>query len=365
MANYKGKRPGTRRIIIWWKGHRREWVIEGTKKEADLFEAKKKLELRVQEPTERRVDARFSQLCEEYAVHAERHLKKTTWRSRTSQLASLIEFFGQKKVSELSAGLVDAYKRQRTADKLLNVSINNELRVMRAVLNWGKELGHDIPPLKWRRLPPQGAPRPKAFTSDEISLLLSKCRVHSPTMLPLLIFLVNTGCRKGEAIAAEWSWMDFEAGLIRIPSNEHWQPKNGKPREIPMADAVRAVLSGPRMHPRWVFPTQSGTHVAGSEPRSWQRRLEFPRESWQRVMKAANLTGGPHQLRHTYASHFLQKVPEMKLLAAVLGHSTTRVTELYSHLLPGHLERARNAVNLSPETTAVAVGRATGTHKKQ
>lgn len=358
MPNYKGKRPGTRRIILWHKGSRREWVIEGSKKEADLFEAKKKLELRVQQPNERRVDARFSQLCEEYALHAERHLKKTTWRSRTSQLASLIEFFGQTKTTEFTPGLVDAYKRERLAAKLLNVSINNELRVLRAVLNWGRELGHDVPQLKWKRLPPRGAPRPKAFTLDEMSRLLTACQRHSPSLLPILIFLVNTGCRKGESIAAEWSWMDFDAGLIRIPSNEHWQPKNGKPRDIPMADAVRAILtSGPRLHPRWVFPTQSGTHIAGTEPRSWQQRLEFPRESWQRVMKAAELTGGPHQLRHTYASLFLQNTPELSLLARILGHSQTRITEIYSHLLPGHLDRAKNAVNLSVEIAVVTVGR--------
>jgi hypothetical protein len=38
----------------------------------------------------------------------------------------------------------------------------------------------------------------------------------------------------------------------------------------------------------------------------------------------------------------------MFLLAQVLGHSHQRVTALYSHLLPGHLLRARDAVNMAP-----------------
>ncbi len=59
-------------------------------------------------------------------------------------------------------------------------------------------------------------------------------------------------------------------------------------------------------------------------------------------------------MRHTFASHFLQKVPDLFLLAQVLGHSHQRLTELYAHLLPDHLARARNAVNLGPTLQTVA-----------
>ena len=78
-------------------------------------------------------------------------------------------------------------------------------------------------------------------------------------------------------------------------------------------------------------------------------------DSWRKVMNEAGLTGGPHQLRHTFASHFLHETRDLKLLAEVMGHSHERVTELYAHLLPGHLDRARNAVNLGPETAVVTV----------
>lgn len=50
-------------------------------------------------------------------------------------------------------------------------------------------------------------------------------------------------------------------------------------------------------------------------------------------------------------------VPDLFPLAHVLGHSHQRVTELDAHLLPGHLARARNALNLSPmlQTAAATV----------
>jgi hypothetical protein len=45
----------------------------------------------------------------------------------------------------------------------------------------------------------------------------------------------------------------------------------------------------------------------------------------------------------------------MFLLAKILGHSHSRVTEIYSHLLPDHLARARNAVDIAPKTLAIAL----------
>jgi site-specific recombinase XerD len=50
--------------------------------------------------------------------------------------------------------------------------------------------------------------------------------------------------------------------------------------------------------------------------------------------------------RHTYASHFLVNVPDLPYLAQILGHSSIRITELYSHMLPGRLNRAKNAVSI-------------------
>jgi integrase len=107
-----------------------------------------------------------------------------------------------------------------------------------------------------------------------------------------------------------------------------------------MADAVRAVLAGPRKHARWVFPN------------AWGRRFkDFPHAQYWLARDKAGLRGGPHTTRHTYASHFLANFTgpnALQVLADILGHSATKVTEIYAHLLPGHLDAARNAVNLSP-----------------
>ena len=358
MANYRGRRPGTRRIVIWSEGRPLEWIFEGSKGDAAKFEAQQKLELAAREGARRAVP-RFSKLCEEYALHAEQHLKATTWRVRVFQLANLIEFFGQKPADAISVPMVDAYKANRRdmlavrgpnvtkKERVEPSTVNAELRVLRTIFTWATDAGYRMPKVKWKKLPVRGEGRAKAFTTEELDrLYVALRRTGSPSLVALVIFMVNTGCRKGEAIEARWEWVDLESGLLSIPSNKYWQPKNGKPREVPLSDAVKAILSGPRTHPTHLFASNHNKPL-----------LHFPKEAWGLAVDAAGIAGGPHQLRHTYASHFLKTTPDLPLLGKIMGHSTAKVTELYAHLLPGHLERARNAVNLAPQTMAVTMAK--------
>lgn len=351
MPNYPGKRKGTRRIVIWAKlegeakSRPREWVITGTKTDADDYEARKRIDLLQQKgAAEFRTVPTFEVFCvERYKPHAKSHLKESTWsKVRRYQVETLCKHFGGIKLSELAVLDVERFKEQRTQGGTGASSVNNELRVFRTILNYAKSLGIPIPELKFKKLPVRGQGRVKAWTDDEVQRLYKAAREKVPELVPMLIFLLNTGCRKGEAIAAEWSWMDIEAEMVRIPSNPAWQPKNGLPREVPMGDAVRAALAAQPRSSAYVFPTKFGTPYA-----------TFPKDLYWEVRDAAKLTGGVHTTRHTFASHFLKKLPDMKLLASVMGHSHQRVTELYSHMLPDHLARARNAVSLLPEVSAV------------
>lgn len=362
MPNYRGRRAGTRRVVIWKDNKAHEWIVDGTKADGDRFEAAKRIEIEAHPVTATRTVPTFFEFsAEHYQPHAEQHLKASTWNVRRYQLANLIAFFGPMKLTQIGTRECETYKRtnlgrvrkvKHRTYKAGAVGLNNELRVLGKVLNYAKELGYPVSALKTKRLPVRGRGRIRAWTAPELAKLWEACRKESPALLPLLIFLVNTGCRKGEGIAAEWPWMDLEKGMVRIPSNEYWQPKNGLPREVPMSDAVRAILSGERRSPTWVFAT-----------RSKRRFSRFPEKTFTKVRDMAGLTGGPHQLRHTFAAHFLQAVPDLFLLSQILGHSHQRVTELYAHLLPDHLGRARNAVNLAP-TMAVTMAKRSTPRKK-
>jgi len=108
----------------------------------------------------------------------------------------------------------------------------------------------------------------------------------------------------------------------------------------------------------WVFPVETDRASRGGRSHTkGERYATWPKHKWSRALKLAtalakkadrkarDIVGGPHRLRHTYASTFLSVKPDLFALAKVLGHSHSRVTELYAHLLPEHLAATRNVVS--------------------
>ncbi|MGO9714371.1 MAG: hypothetical protein ACLQBL_36300 [Polyangiaceae bacterium] len=130
MANYKGRRTGTRRIVIWARGQRHEWIVEGTKADGEAFAARKRLELDAG-GLSTRVAPIFSEFCKhQYRPYAETNLKESTWRKvRVYQLATLEGFFGRMKLTEIITEEIESYKRARIRS-VRPTSVNNELRVL-------------------------------------------------------------------------------------------------------------------------------------------------------------------------------------------------------------------------------------------
>jgi integrase len=333
-------------VTIFAQGKQHEWIVEGTKKDAKSYEARMRLDLAARPPSQRRGVPTFSAFCaESYRPHAETHLAGSTWRKvRIYQVATLCEHFGATRLDDLTNAVLESFKQARVAAKVRASSINNELRVLKTMLRWGREqLALPILELKFKMMPKDGKRRVRTWSGFEVQRLYAAAREEAPHLVSMMHFLLDTGCRKGEMLAAEWSWVDLPGRILRIPVTDEWRPKDKQAREVPLSGALLTTLrSMPHASDRYIFPNRHGV-----------RDETFPEKSFRRVVKAAQLGGGPHTTRHTYASHFLKAQPDLPLLAAVLGHSQTYVTELYAHLLPEHLDRARDAVQLAPTSEKV------------
>jgi integrase len=345
MPNYPGKRAGTRRIVVWVRGKPHEKTIRGTKREGDTFEARYRIELEANQHDVTSAPRFVDLVTRKYSPFARANFAESTWRARSHVLVNLCEFFGKKKLTEFTMADTEAYKAHRRSPTVGPSTINGELRSFLSVLAWAERNGYQVtfPPVRYLRVP---MGRVRLWTRDEVLRLLSVTRAEHPELLPLVLFLVNTGCRKGESIAAEWSWVDFEHDLVRIPASREWSPKSGRAREVPLSSALRKALSIPteeRRSERWIFVNRD------------RGRYEFfPDAIFKELQTKAGIAGGPHVLRHSYASEFLARGGKMTVLSEILGHSHLRTTSLYSHLVPGLLAEARDVVNIGPPTMGMA-----------
>ena len=343
--------PNKYRVNVGSRKTRKDWIVEGTREEANAFEAKKKLERQAakaargdSDSNRPRVAPTFFELCAgSYRIHAEANLRKSTWRIRQYQLAQLREVIGDKPIDRIGQADVDLYVATRKKAGVKSVKLNDDIKALTAVLNFAHStIGFPLaPPAFKRQKVVRTKGRCKVYTEAEVQTLYAGLTRESPHLLGPTVAMINAGLRKGEALAMEWEWVDLERGMLFVQPNEFWQPKDGEPREIPIGRALRPWLEGPRQHPVYVFPT-----LATPKKPQGDRYTVWPQKQWDAARRAAGVKGSPHVCRHTFASHFLASEPDLWLLAKVLGHSHAAVTELYTHLLPGHLEKARDVVNI-------------------
>ncbi len=133
--------------------------------------------------------------------------------------------------------------------------------------------------------------------------------------------------------------VDLMRKLIQIYSTGTFRTKEGKRRTIPMSDAVHAMLSGKEVRAtgELVF-ARRGLKIGKS---FLQHRFKF-------YVREAKLPEGLHwhSLRHTHAGWLVQGGASLYEVQKLLGHSSSRVTEIYSHLQPEQLHQTVNRLDI-------------------
>ncbi len=255
-------------------------------------------------------------------------------------------FFGRKKLREITYGDLLAYrdarfkvqtqyKRQRTI-----ASWNREAAVLRRILSVGCQQGwllknvfHCGDPLiivsAERR-------REKVLTVSEEVKLLEACDSHPyrTHLKSLLIFLLDTGCRKGEALKLRWRAVCFESRVITL---EATTTKTLKARQVMMTERLYRELSA----------------LYETSPKDLDGRVfsitNNVRKSFASVCQVASIKHGGidgltlHSLRHTAATRLVQSGMNPQLAGRLLGHSQPQTTYRY---LSADLETAAQAVTM-------------------
>lgn len=181
------------------------------------------------------------------------------------------------------------------------------------------------------------------LTKAEVCALLEAAVVVQPRHAPFYAVAVYTGMRKGEMFALRWEDVDVERGLIVVRrSHERRQTKGGRARTVfipselrPWLDVLHGRANGPL-----VFPGVEGQQ---------RERSEKMVDRLGTVLRAAGIARHIrlHDLRHTFASLFLQAGGDIVVLQELLGHSSIELTRSrYGHLSRAHVRAQHEAFTL-------------------
>jgi len=143
--------------------------------------------------------------------------------------------------------------------------------------------------------------------------------------------LALTGCRKNEILALQWSWVDLERGVLRLPDS-----KTGE-KTVYLGTAAINVLKriGRKEGCPFVFPSDRGDgHFIALQG------------IWSDLRAKADLADVRlHDLRHSFASFAAAEGTSLLIIGKLLGHRHAATTSRYAHLADDPLRRAADMVS--------------------
>jgi len=168
----------------------------------------------------------------------------------------------------------------------------------------------------------------------------------------IAIVAIATGLRIGEVQALRWSDVSLERRLITVQRSVKGPTKSRKIRHVPVLNSALPTLRARRLAgggATLVFPGEKGGYFSRS---SLRKRVSA-------ALAVARFDSGIriHDLRHTFASHWMANGGDIFKLSKVLGHSSVKVTEkFYAHLAPDAFNEDLGRVEFSlPEANGKVI----------
>lgn len=188
------------------------------------------------------------------------------------------------------------------------------------------------PPRAWRELP-------RYLSLEEVDALLAAPDLSTPRGLrdrAMLDVLYATGLRVSELVSLRPADLNLEVGFLTCIG------KGDKQRIVPvgeqaigslrtyLVDGRPALLKGQASI--WLFP--------GARKGAPMTRVGFWKLLGRYAVQAGvRSTVSPHVLRHSFATHLLDRGADLRAIQMMLGHAALSTTQIYTHVLEARLKR--------------------------
>ncbi len=195
-------------------------------------------------------------------------------------------------------------------------------------------------PKLWRRLP-------QTLSQAEVERLLAAVEgeglaIRDAAMLELLY---GTGLRVSELVSLDLESCHLDAGFVRCIG------KGNKERIVPLGRTAAGRLTRYLTHERPTLTARRGAERALFVNRTGGRLTR--QRVWQllrRYAKAGLITKaiGPHTLRHSFATHLLERGADLRTVQELLGHANISTTQRYTHVDRGRLKAVHEQFHPRP-----------------
>lgn len=280
-------------------------------------------------------------MIDAYLRHLEvaRRLSPHSLEAYARDLGRLAAFAGRqtRPLETLTLADLEAFVRGLMTEGLSPASTARIVAAVRGFYKFLRLHGHIAAnPAEDLRSPKLFKALPKFLTVESVEALLAAPDPSGPRGVrdkALIELLYATGLRVSELVGLRTADVRVAEGYLRTVG------KGRKERIVPIGDEAAAWVSR--------YLTDGRPRLVKGRDTPWlflnARGQRLSRVGFWKVLKAYGRAAGvpgtlsPHVLRHSFATHLLDRGADLRAIQAMLGHASLSTTEIYTHVLEARL----------------------------
>jgi integrase/recombinase XerD len=242
----------------------------------------------------------------------------STIRTYCKYFTDYITYFKNKEIEEIKTEEINAYILHLIRTKDISSSQQNQ-RINSIKFYYEKVLGHDSEIYHIDR-PRKARTLPSVLSEKEIMMILQA--LNNLKHKAIIATIYSAGLRRGELIELRKQDIDFEKMMLFIRGG-----KGKKDRITLLSVATAKVLQ---------------YYLEKEKPNYWLfegiNRKQYSATSISKILSKAAQKAGiekrvtPHILRHSFATHLLEQGVDIRYIQTLLGHESSKTTEIYTHV---------------------------------
>lgn len=259
-------------------------------------------------------------------------------RDTSRYRAHLAEYWHGKNLASIRTADIQKYTlnlyNKGLCPQTIKLCLSQMRRIMRRALILDLYTG-EIP---FFEMPFSESIRYRYLDENEAKVLLKKLETLSHLWYNISKFALNTGMRAGEIFSLRGENINFSQKSVIL-----YETKNKRQRLLPLNDVALEIIDG--------HMTRKENFIFFQE-KNPKKKYEKVSKVFRKAVYLCKLNDGVtdnrykvvfHTLRHTFASWLVQRGTPLFVVSKLLGHSSTKVTERYSHLAP---DQGRSALSM-------------------
>ena len=264
------------------------------------------------------------------------HLERNRYSPRTSEsylalLELFFKFFNDREPDEITQDNVADFINDFIIKNGFSPSYQNQM--ISAIKMYYEESGRGKIIPQFLERPRRGRALPKVFSKEEVSLILNSVRNTKHKLLLWIIY--SCGLRRSEVTNIRLDDIDKTRNIIHIREG-----KGGVDRIVPVSEKVWQKLD------EYLYNYSPVKYLFEGQNKS-RYSVESVYNVFKQALKKAGINKevGVHCLRHSYATHLHENGLDIRYIQELLGHKSTRTTEIYTHVSRRNLIAVRSPID--------------------